>query len=155
MGAGGARPRPAAGVGAAAALLFAARAAGLSWEQLGLSRKNVRAGLVWGGGAVAAVGVVHHWVLDVSIENPALVAAQQTTPVFVETDPATCSAQFDPTGTAKFVSACDIAKRALAVATPGGSGALRHAVANFLEPTQALLGRILAKRTARARPLSG
>jgi uncharacterized protein len=47
------------GVGAAAALLFAARAAGLSWEQLGLSRKNVRAGLVWGGGAVVAVGVVY------------------------------------------------------------------------------------------------
>ena len=45
--------------------------------------------------------------------NPALVAAQQATPVIVETDPATCSSQFDPTGTAKFVSACDIAKSAL------------------------------------------
>ena len=45
--------------------------------------------------------------------NPALVAAQRTTPVIVETDPATCSAQFDPTGTAKFTSACDIAKSAL------------------------------------------
>jgi MFS family permease len=45
--------------------------------------------------------------------NPALVAAQKATPVFVETDPATCSAQFDPTGTAKFVTACDIAKSAL------------------------------------------
>ena len=45
--------------------------------------------------------------------NPALVAAQQATPVIVETDIATCSAQFDPTGTAKFTSACDIAKSAL------------------------------------------
>ena len=45
--------------------------------------------------------------------NPALVAAQQATPVVVETDPATCTAQFDPTGTAKFVTACDIAKSAL------------------------------------------
>jgi MFS family permease len=45
--------------------------------------------------------------------NPALVAAQQATPVIVETDQATCSAQFDPTGTAKFLSACDIAKSAL------------------------------------------
>jgi MFS family permease len=45
--------------------------------------------------------------------NPALVAAQRATPVIVETDPATCSAQFDPTGTAKFTSACDIAKSAL------------------------------------------
>ena len=45
--------------------------------------------------------------------NPALVAAQQATPVIVETDPASCSVQFDPTGTAKFVSACDIAKATL------------------------------------------
>jgi MFS family permease len=45
--------------------------------------------------------------------NPALVAAQRATPVVVETDVTTCSAQFDPTGTAKFTSACDIAKSAL------------------------------------------
>jgi MFS family permease len=45
--------------------------------------------------------------------NPALVTAQRATPVIVETDLATCSAQFDPTGTAKFTSACDIAKSAL------------------------------------------
>ncbi|QIK97099.1 MHS family MFS transporter [Sphingomonas sp. HDW15A] len=45
--------------------------------------------------------------------NPALVAAQERTPVLVETDPATCSSQFDPTGTAKFTSACDIAKSTL------------------------------------------
>jgi MFS family permease len=45
--------------------------------------------------------------------NPDRVAAREATPITVETDPATCSAQFDPTGTAKFVSACDIAKSAL------------------------------------------
>ena len=45
--------------------------------------------------------------------NPVLVEAQRATPVIVETDPASCTAQFDPTGTAKFVSACDIAKSAL------------------------------------------
>lgn len=45
--------------------------------------------------------------------NPALVAAQRATPVIVETDVATCTSQFDPTGTAKFTSACDIAKSAL------------------------------------------
>jgi MFS family permease len=45
--------------------------------------------------------------------NPALVAAQRATPVIVETDKATCTSQFDPIGTAKFVSACDIAKSAL------------------------------------------
>ena len=45
--------------------------------------------------------------------NPALVAAQNITPVVVETDLAGCSSQFDPTGTAKFTSACDLAKSAL------------------------------------------
>ena len=45
--------------------------------------------------------------------NPALVAAQQSTPVFVETDLATCYVQFDPVGTAKFSTACDIAKSTL------------------------------------------
>jgi MFS family permease len=45
--------------------------------------------------------------------NPDRVAAHRAMPVIVETDQATCSAQFDPTGTAKFVSACDIAKSAL------------------------------------------
>jgi ABC-type multidrug transport system permease subunit len=33
--------------------------------------------------------------------------------VAVETDPQTCAVQFDPIGTAKFVSACDIAKSTL------------------------------------------
>jgi aromatic-amino-acid transaminase len=33
----------------------------------------------------------------------------------------------------------DLEQTAIAVATPGGSGALRHAIANFLEPGQALL----------------
>ena len=45
--------------------------------------------------------------------NPALVEAQRAHPVLVETDLATCSSQFDPTGTAKFTSACDIAKSTL------------------------------------------
>ncbi len=52
-----------------------------------------------------------HWIAQAT--NPALVAAQQSTPVTVETDMSGCTAQFDPTGTAKFVSACDIAKGAL------------------------------------------
>jgi MFS family permease len=45
--------------------------------------------------------------------NPALVAAQRSAPVVVVTDPATCTAQFDPTGTRRFDSACDIAKSLL------------------------------------------
>jgi MFS family permease len=46
--------------------------------------------------------------------NPALVAAQQAKPVEVHADPATCSVQFDPIGTRRFDSSCDIAKSLLA-----------------------------------------
>jgi MFS family permease len=49
-----------------------------------------------------------HWIAAAA--NPALVEAQRATPVFVATDPAKCSVQFDPLGTAKFDSGCDIAK---------------------------------------------
>jgi hypothetical protein len=52
-----------------------------------------------------------HWIARAA--NPALVEAQVATPVVIETNPRTCSVQFDPVGTAKFVSACDIARSAL------------------------------------------
>ena len=52
-----------------------------------------------------------HWIAQGA--NPALVAAQRATPVAVSTDVSTCSVQFDPVGTARFVSACDIAKSTL------------------------------------------
>jgi len=52
-----------------------------------------------------------HWIAQGA--NPALVAAQRATPVAVSTDVSQCSVQFDPVGTAKFVSACDIAKSTL------------------------------------------
>src|SRR3982751_3619336 len=52
-----------------------------------------------------------HWIADAG--NPALVYAQESTPVFVATDPRTCAVQFDPLGTAKFVSGWDIAKSTL------------------------------------------
>jgi MFS family permease len=52
-----------------------------------------------------------HWIAEAA--NPALSAAQATAPVAVETDLRSCAVQFDPVGTAKFVSACDIAKSTL------------------------------------------
>ena len=66
------------------------------------------------GGMVLALALyfpASHWMA--SAANPALVEAQRATPVVVQTDARTCSAQFDPVGTAKFFSACDIAKSAL------------------------------------------
>src|SRR3954469_11495102 len=61
--------------------------------------------------ALALYFPASHWIAAAA--NPRLVEAQQNTPIFVDTDPATCSVQFDPVGTAKFVSACDIAKSTL------------------------------------------
>jgi MFS family permease len=52
-----------------------------------------------------------HWIAGAA--NPQLIEAQANTPVIVMTDPSTCSVQFDPVGTAKFVSPCDIAKSTL------------------------------------------
>jgi MFS family permease len=46
--------------------------------------------------------------------NPDLEAAQRNSPVTVIADANTCSFQFNPVGTAKFVSSCDIAKSFLA-----------------------------------------
>ena len=46
--------------------------------------------------------------------NPDLHAAQLANKVVVAADPAECSFQFNPTGTKKFTSSCDIAKQKLA-----------------------------------------
>jgi MFS family permease len=45
--------------------------------------------------------------------NPKLEAALATAPVTVVADPSECSFQFNPVGTAKFTTSCDIAKSAL------------------------------------------
>jgi MFS family permease len=45
--------------------------------------------------------------------NPALAAAQERAPVTVTADPQFCSVQFNPVGTSKFTSPCDVAKAAL------------------------------------------
>ena len=63
--------------------------------------------------------------------NPDLAAAQAKNKVVVTADPKECSFQFNPTGTAKFTSSCDIAKQVLSansvsydnVAGPAGAPA--------------------------------
>ena len=46
--------------------------------------------------------------------NPAIETAAATSPVVVTADPGTCSFQFNPVGTSKFTTSCDIVKSALA-----------------------------------------
>ncbi|RQV70302.1 MFS transporter [Burkholderia cenocepacia] len=45
--------------------------------------------------------------------NPALYVAQQSVPITVAADPAECALQFNPAGTSRFTSGCDIVKAAL------------------------------------------
>ena len=85
-----------------------------------------------------------HWIA--SAANPALVEAQRNTPIFVETNPATCALQFDPLGTAKFVSACDIAKSTLVTkginftTRPSPDGQTRVIVGTEAVPVQSAEG---------------
>lgn len=79
-----------------------------------LSDKIGRKPIILAGCLLAAVtyfpifkGLTHY-------ANPALELAQQQAPVTVTADPASCSFQFNPVGTAKFTSSCDMAKSFLA-----------------------------------------
>jgi MFS family permease len=69
-------------------------------------------------GCLLAV-VSYFWVFGKLTEaaNPDLARAQATNKVTVTADPKECSFQFNPTGTAKFTSSCDIAKQRLAGAS--------------------------------------
>ncbi|HWL62064.1 MAG TPA: MFS transporter [Steroidobacteraceae bacterium] len=49
--------------------------------------------------------------------NPQLAAALHSAPVTLHANPSECSFQFNPTGTAKFTSSCDVAKQTLANAS--------------------------------------
>jgi MFS family permease len=89
-----------------------------------LSDKIGRKPIILGGCLLAAIcylpiaatgGGVFSWLSRAA--NPALTKAWETVAVEVRTDPADCSFQFNPTGTAKFTSACDNAKAALARAS--------------------------------------
>ncbi len=66
--------------------------------------------------------------------NPALERAQSLAPVVVQADPADCSLQFNPVGTASFTSSCDLLKAFMAtnsvnyVNQPAEAGSVARAV---------------------------
>ncbi len=80
----------------------------------GLSDRLGRKKVMIGGMLLALVAYIPGYHAIAEAVNPALVTAQATTPVVVETDAATCSIQFDPAGTRRFSTACDVAKSQLA-----------------------------------------
>jgi MFS family permease len=82
-----------------------------------LSDKIGRKPLILAGCLLAVVTYFPVFKALTKAANPDLYAAQQSAKVTVTADPAECSFQFNPTGTAKFTSSCDIAKQRLASAS--------------------------------------
>lgn len=79
-----------------------------------LSDKIGRKPIILGGCLVAALTYFPLFKGLTEAANPDLARAQSTAPVTLVADPAECSFQFNPTGTTKFTSSCDIAKQVLA-----------------------------------------
>ncbi|QLQ00273.1 MAG: MHS family MFS transporter [Burkholderiaceae bacterium] len=79
-----------------------------------LSDKIGRKPIIMGGCLLAALTYFPTFKALTEAANPDLAAAQAKAKVVVVADPAECSFQFNPTGTVKFTSSCDIAKQVLA-----------------------------------------
>ena len=94
-----------------------------------LSDKVGRKPIILGGCLIAALTYfpVFQWIAETA--NPALSKAHESVRVVVVADPDDCSFQFNPTGTQKFTTPCDIIKTALVklsvnydnVAAPAGT----------------------------------
>ena len=82
-----------------------------------LSDKIGRKPIILAGCFLAAVTYFPVFTALTKAANPDLAAAQAAAKVTVTADPAECSFQFNPTGTKKFTSSCDIAKQKLANAS--------------------------------------
>jgi hypothetical protein len=79
-----------------------------------LSDKIGRKPIIMAGCLIAAVTYFPLFQAITHYANPALETAIATAPVSVTADPSECSFQFNPVGTSKFVTSCDIAKSFLA-----------------------------------------
>ena len=82
-----------------------------------LSDKIGRKPIIMAGCLLAVVTYFPVFTALTNAANPDLAAAQAKNKVIVTADPAECSFQFNPTGTVKFTSSCDIAKQVLAGAS--------------------------------------
>ncbi len=82
-----------------------------------LSDKIGRKPIIMAGCLIAAVTYFPLFKALTEAANPDLAKAQATAKVVVSADPNECSFQFNPTGTVKFTSSCDIAKQVLSASS--------------------------------------
>ena len=82
-----------------------------------LSDKIGRKPIIMAGVLIGALTFFPAFKMLTEAANPDLAKAQANSKVTVTADPAECSFQFNPTGTVKFTSSCDIAKQRLAGAS--------------------------------------
>jgi MFS family permease len=106
-----------------------------------LSDRIGRKPIIMAGCLIAALTYFPLFKMLTEAANPDLAAAQAKNKVVVHADPAECSFQFNPTGTAKFTSSCDIAKQVLAA----GSVSYDNAVAAPGTPATITVGETVIK----------
>ena len=82
-----------------------------------LSDKIGRKPIIMAGCLIAALTYFPLFNALTEAGNPDLAKALASSPVKVHADPKECSFQFNPTGTVKFTSSCDIAKQVLAASS--------------------------------------
>ena len=106
-----------------------------------LSDKIGRKPIIMAGCLIAALTYFPLFKALTEAANPDLAAAQAKNKVVVHADPAECSFQFNPTGTVKFTSSCDIAKQVLSA----GSVSYDNAVAPAGTPATITVGETVIK----------
>jgi MFS family permease len=131
-----------------------------------LSDKIGRKPIILAGCLVAALTYFPLFKALTEAANPDLARAQATAPVTLTADKSECSFQFNPTGTVKFTSSCDVAKQLLAansvnyenVEAPAGTLAVvkvGDTVINSFSPTKVTDADVPAAKEAATKAKEG
>ena len=114
-----------------------------------LSDKIGRKPIIMAGCLLAVLTYFPTFTALTNAANPALAEAQAKNKVVVTADAAECSFQFNPTGTVKFTSSCDIAKQVLA----GASVSYENAAGTAGTPATIKIGEtVIPSYTAKGLP---
>jgi MFS family permease len=114
-----------------------------------LSDKIGRTPIIMAGCLLAVLTYFPTFTALTNAANPALAEAQAKNKVVVTADANECSFQFNPTGTAKFTSSCDIAKQVLA----GASVSYENAAGTAGTPATIKIGEtVIPSYTAKGLP---